>query len=262
MEQLGGEQVGLGLELNLLRGVDRGEGLLGGVDVQGAEEFPARRIGNLVERALVEVGQGPAIPDLVARVVEHRHGHETVAAGADGIDGDVARLGDLRRLLGGEQAAVVGAVGHEDDEGALALAAVRALGLLQAGEGDAEAVADGGAVLDHADLQPGHLPGQPVVVEGERGEGVGPAGEHDYADAIAGALADKSLDDGLDGLEAVDALTVTLVVLGEHRAGKVDGEHQVVALLLHLALVLDDLRPGEADDEQDDPEHGEGGGPA
>jgi hypothetical protein len=115
----------------------------------------------------------------------------------------------------------------------------------KAGEGHAEAVADGGAVLDAAQLEQFHLASEPLVVEGERGEGVGAAGEDDHADAVARALRDEGLDDGFDGLQAVDALAVALVILGQHRAGEVDREHQVIALLFHLAPVLDDLRAGE-----------------
>ena len=47
---------------------------------------------------------------------------------------------------------------------------------------------------------------EPVVVEGQRRERVGAAGKDDEADAVVGALVDEGLDDGLDGLQAVDAL--------------------------------------------------------
>ena len=60
---------------------------------------------------------------------------------------------------GGELAAVIGAVGHEDDEGAGAGGVGLGAGALEAGEGEAEAVAEGGAVLDEADAQAGDLAG-------------------------------------------------------------------------------------------------------
>jgi hypothetical protein len=78
----------------------------------------------------------------------------------------------------------------------------------------------------------------------------------------ADALVDEGLDDGLDRLEAVDGLAVFLVVLGEHGAGEVDGEDDVVALGADLAFVFDALGTGEGDDEQREAEEGEADGPA
>jgi hypothetical protein len=89
---------------------------------------------------------------------------------------------------GSHRAAVVHAVGEEHDEGALALAAGFAFGLFEAGEGDAETVADGGAVFQHADAEALELAGEPVVVEGERGHRVGASGEKHYADAVGGRV--------------------------------------------------------------------------
>ena len=100
------------------------------------------------------------------------------------------------------------------------------------------------------------------MVKGERRQRVSAAGEDDEPDAVACALVDEGLDDRLDGLQAVDPLAVALVVLREHRAGEVDREHQVRALLLYLALVLDDLGAGEGEDEQHEAGQCEGGGPA
>ena len=216
MKQLGREQVGLGGEFDLLCPIDRGEGLLGRVDVEGAEKLATRGVGDGAELAFVEVGNHAAGAEPPAGVVEDRHRHESVPPGTDGVDRQAARLGNLGGLLGGEHAAVVGAIGHEDDERALALAALLALGLLEAGEGHAQTVADGGAVLDHAELEALDLAAQPLVVEGQRGERVGAAREDDHADAVTGALTDEGLDDGLDGLQAVDAFAAALVVLGEH----------------------------------------------
>ena len=100
------------------------------------------------------------------------------------------------------------------------------------------------------------------MVKGERGQRVGSSGENLEADAVARPLGNKGLDDRFDGLQAVDAFTVALIVLGKHRTGKIDREHQVVALLFDFAFVFDDLRSCEGDDEQNQAGHGERGGPA
>ena len=97
-------------------------------------------------------------------------------------------------------------------------------------------------VLDQADLHALELPREPRVVGRQRRERVGLRREEDDADPVRRPALDEGLDDGLDRLEAVDALAVLLVVLAQHRARQVDREDDVVALGADLALVLDLLR--------------------
>ena len=244
-----------------MRAVDGLEGGLGGVGVEGAEEFAAGEFGDFAQGGFVEVRHHAAVADFVAFVVEDGERNNAILARADGVDGDAAGLRELGGLHRGEGTAVVGAVGEENHKRALAFAAGVALGLFEAGERDAEAVADGGAVFDEADFHALELGGEPSVVGGERSHRVGAAGEEDDADAVGGALFDERLDDGLDGLEAIDAVAPALVILGEHRGGKVDREDEVVALGADLAFVFDALRAGEGGDEQHEPGDREAGRP-
>ena len=73
---------------------------------------------------------------------------------------------------------------------------------------------------------------------------------------------DKRLDDGLDGLEAVDGFAVFLEILREHGAGEVDGDHDIVALGADLAFVFDTLGAGEGDDDEDEAGERQADGPA
>ena len=98
VEELGREQVGLGGELDFLRLVDGGEGLLGGVDVKGAEKPAAGRVGDGPQLALIEVGDDAARAEPAAGVVEYRHRHEAVAAGADGVNRHAAGLDGVEGL--------------------------------------------------------------------------------------------------------------------------------------------------------------------
>ena len=247
-EEFLGEEVGFGLKLDLLGGVDGGKGVGDGAVVIGPEIASAGGGGDVAQGAFVEVAGDLAVAeDAAGGAVHDGYGHEAVAAGADGVSRDVAGAGYVGGGAGLEGATVVGAIGEEDDEGALAAVAVEAVGLFEAGEGDAEAVTDGGAVFDEADAEAGDLFAQPRVVESERGEGVGAAGEDDDTDAVGGAVVDEGLDDGRDGLEAVDALAAALEILCEHRAGEVDREDDIVALGADLAAVFDALGTGEGD---------------
>ena len=89
-EKFGGEQVALGLEFDFLRAVDGLEGGLGGVGVEGAEEFAAGEFGDFAQGGFVEVRHHAPVADFVACVVEDRERHDAVFAGTDSVDGDVA----------------------------------------------------------------------------------------------------------------------------------------------------------------------------
>ena len=248
--------------------VDVGKGGLDGVAVAGAVVLAAGFAGDGAEGFFVDgvVSSGDeAVVDFVAVGVPIGVGDdEGVGASADGVNGDVAVFGDDGGLLRREGAAVVGAVGEEDDEGAQALVAgvVGAGFLFEAGEGHAEAVADGGLPSGEADVEAVELAGKPVVVEGERREGVGLVGEDDEADAVVGAFVDEGFDDGADGVDAAEALALVFIVFDAHGAGEVDDEHEVVALGVDFVFVLDFLRAGEGGGEEDERERGEDGGEA
>ena len=112
MEQLRGEQVGFGLEFDFLRLIDGGEGLFDRVGIGGAEKLGASGFRDGAQLVFVEVGDGAAVADLVAVVIEDRHRYEAVAAGADGVDRHAAGFGDVGGLLRREQAAIIGAIGQ------------------------------------------------------------------------------------------------------------------------------------------------------
>ena len=95
------------------------------------------------------------------------------------------------------------------------------------------------------------------MVEGERGQRVGATGEDDDTDAVVWSMVDEGLDDGFDRLKAVERFAVFLVILGEHGAGEIDAEHEVVTFGVDLMFILDALRAGERDDEQHEPAHGQ-----
>ena len=143
-----------------------------------------------------------------------------------------------------------------------AFAALFTLGLFEARECNTESVADGGAVLNHADFQSFHLAAEPRVIEGQGRERVSAAGKNHHADAVVAPLGNEGLNDRLDRLQPVDSLAIALVIFRLHRAGKIDREHEIVALLLDLAFVLDDLRPRERNDQEHEAGHGHHGGPA
>lgn len=261
-EKFAGEQVALGLKLDLLSSVDGLEGRLNRLGVIGAVGASAGKIGDLDEGALVEIGGHASVADLVAGLVKYRKGHETITARADRVDRNATALGDRGGLEGGEGATVVGSIGEQHGKGALALSALAARGLFKPGEGEAQSIADRGAIFDQSDLEALDLTAEPVVVKGKRRQCVGAAGKHDDADTITGTFRDERLNDGLDRLETVDARVARFVVLGEHRSGKVDREHDVVAFSADFALVLHALGTCERDNQKNHADQREAGGPA
>ena len=68
---------------------------------------------------------------------------------------------------------------------------------------------------------------------------------------------------GLIAGETVEPLAVPFVVFGEHRAGQVDCQYDIVTLTAHFPLVLDLLRPAQtSDEEQNQANQGNESGPA
>ena len=165
------------------------------------------------ERALVYLGRGP---EAAEGAVPRR---EPVAAHAHGVDLDAERRGGFGRRLGVHLAAVVLAVGEQDDH------LGGGLGVAEPGRRRREGRPDRRPVLDqaHADLLQHRQ--QERVVERQRCLSVGLGGEHDQPDPVRLAPAHELGGDGLGGLEPVRH-----EVLGGHRGGHVEREHDVDAL--------------------------------
>ena len=122
--------------------------------------------------------------------------------------------------------------------------------LAQAVDARGDGRADGRAVLNPGGLDAVEILLQPVVIERERADQVGRAGERDDADAVVGPVFDELRDDGLHDVNAVGRLAVELEVERLHRAGHVQREHDVDAAGLHFGAAVAELRPRQADHHQ------------
>ena len=161
-------------------------------------------------------------------------------------------------LAGRHAAAGVGAVGEQDQDAGLDLE-------LASKERMARPMASPSMVFWPA------MPGSQRVeqaaggggVAGEGDEDVGGAAEDDQADAVVAAVGDEAVEDRLHAVEAGAAGAVRAdEVAGLHRAGDVDGEHDVAGGLGALDRVADPLGAGEGEHDERPEEPGEGHLPA
>src|SRR5580704_3087515 len=158
-EKFSRDETGLGLKFNFFLTVDGREGMLDGIGVGGAEKFSTSRRGHVDKRVLVDVGGNLGLADFVAGFIEFRHRRPAFGAGANGINGNAARAGDGGGLFWLECAGIIAAIGQQDDKRAFAAALFDARGLIEARQGKAETVANGGGVgIDDADANAFDLP--------------------------------------------------------------------------------------------------------
>ena len=164
--------------------------------VRGPEVAAAGHVGDRLQYLFVDL-------DLlvderqVAEHVDGRIGGHALRAHADRVDADALRLGDLGRRQRGDLAAVVHAVGQQDDYLRLGLA------LAQAVDRRGQSVADGRAVLDQSAADAGQKGLQRALVGGQRALREGFAGEGHQSDAVAVAVGDERSGHLLGGRDAV-----------------------------------------------------------
>lgn len=122
-----------------------------------------------------------------------------------------------------EFAAVVRAIGNQDQHAAVGRALAQAL------DGKADGIADGGIAARDADPRLVQPDTHGTSVEGQRRLQVGLAAEEDQTDPIAVALLDEVAEQHLDQLQSGELLALPLHVRVIHRAGDIHCEQQVAA---------------------------------
>ena len=65
----------------------------------------------------------------------------------------------------------------------------------------------------------------------------------------------KGLDDRFDDLKAIRTFARPVIVFGQHAARKIDRQHDVITLLMNLALVVHPLRARQRKNQQGQPRH-------
>jgi len=100
------------------------------------------------------------------------------------------------------------------------------------------------------------------VIKRQRGHRISAPGKQHDTDAVSRTFFDEGPDDGLDRLQAVDALAIPLVILGKHRGGEINRQHDIVTLRVNFAFVFDALRPCEPDNHKNQTDESECDRPA
>ena len=208
--------------------------------VRGAEILPARHPGDRPQGLFVDLDLGHHRAARGRAVDVHGGvGRHALGADADRVDADTLRLGDLGRRLGCDLAAVVHAVGQQDDYLRLGLA------LAQAVDRRCQAVADRRAVFDQAAADARQQGLQRPLVGGQGALREGLACECHQSDPVAVAVGDERSGHLLGRRDAVGP-----EVACQHRARDVDRQHDVDALGVRVRKPLHVLRARQCHDQQ------------
>ena len=195
--------------------------------VRGAEILPARHLGDRPQGLFVDLDLGHHRAARGRAVDVHGGvGRHALGADADRVDADALRLGDLGRRQRGDLAAVVHAVGQQDDDLRFGIALAQAVDRRRQ------------AVADRRGLEGALVGGQGALREGL-------ARECHQPDPVAVAVGDERSGHLLGRRDAVGP-----EVACQHRARDVDRQHDVDALGVRVRKPLHVLRARQRHDQQ------------
>ena len=176
-------------------------------------------------------------------LVENRHRCDPVDSRADRVELDLERLDRFRRGVRRNFAGVIFAVGQEDDGATFRFLVRQTIRRRRHGR------ADRGSVFDQADPHSLEILQKPIVIERQRTHHIRPPGEGDDPDAVVRPGFDELSRHFADGVNPRRRIAADREILGQHRAGNVEHDHDVDPARFDLGQALAELRPGECENQ-------------